>query len=121
MVSKGGTVQDKEQDMLEWATGLDQVKSAKERGITRIANTGDFAAILDSSADRYTPGNPLKYVTGGGPHDYHEGVAQYKMGFDEPKTTWTDRPGGFDSGYKMPFNQTPMTQTKTTGSTISAT
>ena len=47
-------VQDKEQDFLERATGLDKVKGSKERGITRIANTGDFAAILDSSADRYT-------------------------------------------------------------------
>jgi hypothetical protein len=111
------SVQDKEQDLLEWATGLDQVKGSKERGITRIANTGDFAGILDSSADRYTHGNPFKYLSGGGPHDYHEGIAQYNAGFNEAKT---DRPGGFDSGYKMPFNQTPMTQTKTMGSTISA-
>ena len=110
-------VQDKEQDFLEWATGLDQVKGSKERGITRIANTGDFAGILDSSADRYTHGNPFKYLSGGGPHDYHEGIAQYNAGFNEAKT---DRPGGFDTGYRMPFNQTPMTQTKNVGTTISA-
>jgi hypothetical protein len=110
-------VQDKEQDFLEWATGLDQVKGSKERGITRIANTGDFAGILDSSADRYTHGNPFKYLSGGGPHDYHEGIAQYNAGFDN---TITDRPGGFDTGYRMPFNQTPMTQTKSVGTTISA-
>jgi hypothetical protein len=110
-------VQDKGQDLLEWATGFDQVKGSKERGITKIANTGDFAAMLDSSADRYTHGNPFKYVMGGGPHDYHEGIAQYNAGFDEAKT---DRPGGFDTGYKMPFNQTPMTQTKNVGTTISA-
>ena len=97
---------------------MDKVKGSKERGITRIANTGDFAAILDSSADRYEHGNPFNYLMGGGPHDYHDGIAQYKMGFDEPKTT--DRPGGFDPGYRMPYNQTPMTQTKTIGATISA-
>jgi hypothetical protein len=114
-------VQDKEQDLLEWATSFDTVKSAKMRGITRIANTGDFAAMLDSSAERYDHGNPFAHLMAGGPHDYHEGIAQYKMGFDEPKATWTDRPGTFDPGYRMPFNQTPMTQTKTTGSTISAT
>jgi hypothetical protein len=103
------TVQDKEQDLLEWATSFDTVRGSKERGITRIANTGDFAAIFDSSADRYTHTNPFNYLMGGGPHDYH--------GFDN---TMTGRPGGFDTGYRMPFNQTPMTQTKTAGTTISA-
>jgi hypothetical protein len=110
-------VQDKEQDMFEWATGFDTVKGSKERGITRIANTGDFAGILDSSADRYTHGNPFSHLMGGGPHDYHDGIAQYKAGFDDTKT---DRPGGFDAGYRMPFNPTPMTQSKTMGTTISA-
>ena len=112
-------VQDKEQDLLEWATSFDTVKGSKERGITRIANTGDFAAMLDSSAERYEHGNPFAHLTGGGPHDYHEGIAQYKMGFDEQKTTWTDRPGGFDTGFRMPFNQTPMTQTKRVGTLTS--
>jgi hypothetical protein len=111
------SVQDKEQDLLEWATSFDTVKGSKARGITRIANTGDFAAILDSSADRYTHGNPFVHLMGGGPHDYHDGIAQYKAGFDN---TITDRPGGFNAGYRMPFNPTPMTQTKTPGSTISA-
>ncbi len=86
--------------------------------------------MLDSSADRYIHGNPFKYVMGGGPHDYHQGIAQYNAGFNEAKT---DRPGGFDdnltarwgmgdfgTGNKMPFNQTPMTQTKSVGTTISA-
>ena len=109
-------IQDKEQDLLEKYTLMDTVKGSKERGITRIANTGDFAAILDSSADRYTHGNPFAHLMGGGPHDYHDGIAQYKAGFDN---TITDRPGGLDAGYRMPFNQTPMTQTKTPGSTIS--
>jgi hypothetical protein len=110
-------VQDKEQDLLEWATAFDTVKGSKARGITRIANTGDFAAILDSSADRYQHSNPFAHLMGGGPHDYHDGIAQYNAGFDDAKT---DRPGGFDAGYRMPFNQTPMTATKTMGSTISA-
>jgi hypothetical protein len=76
------TVQDNEQDLLEWATGFDTVKGSKERGITRISNTGDFAAILDSSADRYMHTNPFNYLMGGGPHDYHEGIAQFTAGFD---------------------------------------
>ena len=45
-------------------------------------------------------------------------IARYNAGFNEVKTT--DRPGGFDPGYKMPFNQTPMTQSKSIGTTISA-
>jgi hypothetical protein len=64
-------------------------------------------------------------VRGGGPHDYHEGIAQYNAGFNEAKT---DRPGGFDNltarwgtgdfdtGNRMAFNQTPMS----VGTTISA-
>jgi hypothetical protein len=108
-------VQDKEQDLLEWATGLDQIKGSKERGITKIANTGDFAAMLDSSADRYHHGNPFNYVMGGGPHDYHEGVAQYNQGFGDNLTArWGT--GDFDTGNRMAFNQTPMS----VGTTISA-
>ena len=107
-------IQDKEQDLLEKYTLMDTVRGSKERGITRIANTGDFAAILDSSADRYTHGNPFAHLMGGVPHDYHDGIAQYKAGFDN---TITERPGGFDTGYRMPFNQTPMMQTKTTSNT----
>jgi hypothetical protein len=97
---------------------LDKVKGSKERGITKIANTGDFAAMLDSSADRYTHGNPFNYLMGGGPHDYHDGIAKYNAGFNEEKIT--GRPGGFDPGYRTPCNQTPMTLTKSVGTTISA-
>jgi hypothetical protein len=78
-------VQYKEQDLLEWATGSDKVKGSKERGITRISNTGDFAGILVNSADRYQHTNPFNYLMGGGPH-YHEGIAQYKQLGQEAST-----------------------------------
>ena len=60
---------------------------------------------------------------GGGPHDYHDGIAKYNAGFDEAKSdNLTARwgMGDFDPGNRMAFNQTPMTQTKTMGTTISA-
>ena len=99
--------------------GLGPSQRFKRERITRIANTGDFAGILDSSADRYHHGNPFNYVMGGGPHDYHEGVAQYNQGFGDNLTARWGM-GDFGTGNKMPFNQTPMTQTKSVGTTISA-
>lgn len=79
--------------------GLDKVEPVK--GETRIANEGDPAAILDGSAQRYTHQNPFKYISSGGPHDYHEGIAQFTSGFGK---TSTERPGGIDSNYRNPFN-----------------
>ena len=75
--------------------GLDKVQGMRERGTERIANSGDFAALLDASATRVQHTNPLGHLFSGGAHDYHEGVAQYKVGFDED----TDRPGGPDPSY----------------------
>ena len=91
------SVQDKEQDLLEHITGFDKVTGMKEQGQTRIANNLDFAALLDSSADRYEHPNPLAYLSGGGPHDYHEGIARFTSGFDKPET---DRPGEAGPNYR---------------------
>ena len=77
--------------------GLDKVTGMRERGETRIANNQDFAAMLDSSADRYDHPNPFAHLSGGGPHDYHEGIAAFTSGFDKPET---DRPGEVDSNYR---------------------
>lgn len=104
------TVQDKEQDLLEWYTGFDKVVGMKERGVTRIANTGDVAAILDSSAERYDHPNPFKYLSGGGPHDYHEGIARYTSGFG---ASVSNRPGGFDTNYRIPFNMSSKSDSAT--------
>jgi hypothetical protein len=80
--------------------GLDGVVGMKERGETRIANEGDFATMLDRSALRTQHQNPLAYLAGGGPHDYHEGVARLTMGFDDdPPPEFEDRPGA-DAGYR---------------------
>jgi hypothetical protein len=72
----------------------------RQRGVERIANEGDFATLLDRSATRTLHGNPLAYLAGGGPHDYHEGVARFTTGFDEPEES--DRPGGVDPSYRLP-------------------
>jgi hypothetical protein len=93
----GNSIQDKEQDLLEHITGFDEITGMKERGQTRIANNQDFAAVLDSSADRYDHPNPFAYLRQGGPHDYHEGIAQFKSGFDKPET---ERPGEEDPNYR---------------------
>ena len=83
--------------MISSRLGLDGVTGMKERGEERIANEGDFATLLDRSATRTQHGNPLAYLSGGGPHDYHEGVAQFNVGFDLPSS---DRPGGADASYR---------------------
>jgi hypothetical protein len=96
------------------ALGLDGVTGMKERGEERIANKGDFAALLDASATRTEHGNPLAYLGGGGPHDYHEGIARYKTGF-EPST---DRPGGADASYRsisLPQAKAPTPPTPPSG------
>ena len=89
------------------ALGLDKVTGMRERGTERIANSGDFAALLDASATRTQHTNPLARLFSGGAHDYHDGVAQYKVGFDESAS---DRPGGADAGYRsfyVPEAKTP--------------
>ena len=65
-------------DKVEEVFGLDKVEPVK--GETRIANNFDPAAILDSSAERYDHPDPFKYLSGGGPHDYHEGIARLTSG-----------------------------------------
>ena len=62
-------------------SGLDQVNQVK--GETRIANNFDPAAILDGSAERYDHPNTIKYLSGGGPHDYHEGIDGFLSGFGD--------------------------------------
>jgi hypothetical protein len=84
--------------MISNRLGLDQVTGVKERGEERIANEGDFATLLDRCATRTQHSNPLAYLGGGGPHDYHEGIARFKVGFDQPRTG--DRPGGADASYR---------------------
>ena len=78
--------------------GLKGVTGMRERGEERIANEGDFATLLDRSATRTQHGNPLAYLKGGGPHDYHEGLARLNVGFDPPNAG--DRPGGADASYR---------------------
>jgi hypothetical protein len=82
---------------LEDRLGLKGVTGMRERGEERIANEGDFATLLDRSATRTLHGNPLAYLSGGGPHDYHEGIARFNVGFDQPSS---DRPGGADASYR---------------------
>ena len=84
--------------MISSRLGLDGVTGMRERGEERIANEGDFATLLDRSATRTQHGNPLAYLKGGGPHDYHEGIARLNVGFDPPNAG--DRPGGADASYR---------------------
>lgn len=64
----------------------------------RIANVGDPAAILDSSAERYVHPDPMKYLASGGPHDYHMGPASWTSGVDG--SVDNVRPGGVDINYR---------------------
>jgi len=77
-------------DKGEKILGVDKVKPVK--GETRTANNFDPAAILDRSAERYDHGDPWKYITNGGPHDYHEGVARFNSGFGL-KSAIANKPG----------------------------
>ena len=69
---------------------MNKVEAVK--GETRIANNFDPAAILDSSSNRYDHPDPFKYLSGGGPHDYHEGIARLTSGFGLNNVT-SDKPG----------------------------
>lgn len=100
--------------------GLDDVQPVK--GEQRIAANFDLASLLDRSAERYDHQNPFKYITSGGPHDYHEGRARFKSGFNRPMPTgpFFDRPEGKDPGtiigYRTPPGWTPN-EAKTSNST----
>ena len=94
------------------------------RGETRIANEGDFATLLDRSAARVQHGNPLAYLANGGPHDYHEGISTWMVGFGEPNMG--ERPGDQDTNYSRPVGGTetfssPQTKTPDTGPWVTLT
>jgi hypothetical protein len=104
--------------------GLDGVVGMQERGETRIANEGDFATLLDRSAEHVQHGNPMAYLVNGGPHDFHEGVARFNVGFGEPNMR--DRPGDPDPSYSLPVGgagtfSAPQTKTPDTGPWITLT
>jgi len=87
--------------------GLDKVETVK--GETRIANNFDPATLLDRSANRYDHGDPLKYISNGGPHDYHEGIARFNSGFDK-QNVMTDKPGtDYDQNYSNISNDAMKT------------
>ena len=69
----------------------------------RIANVGDPAALLDSSAERYDigPDAALKNIAGAGPHTYRDGIARFNAGFEENPIA-PDRPGDVDPNYSAP-------------------
>ena len=69
----------------------------------RIANVGDPAALLDSSAERYDigPDAAVKNLAGAGPHTYRDGVARFNAGFEE-NPIGPDRPGDIDPNYGAP-------------------
>ena len=113
------SVQDKV-DLFAYITGLDKIAGMRERGETRVANVGDFAALLDSSSDRYEHPNPFAHLSSGGPHDYHEGIASFTSGVHKPET---DRPGEADPNYRTltdysniakDFTPSPQVQTSFT-------
>jgi len=68
-------VYDREQDVLEKLTGLDQPQSAD--GIDRYRNVGDLVAMLDNSAKTSIQPNPFQYGTL--MHDYHDEASQHSQ------------------------------------------
>ena len=94
------TAEDLARRVASSALGLDGITGMQERRQTRIANHLDLAAMLDSSAQRASHPNPLAYLSGGGPHDYHEGDTRFTSGFQLAP----DRPGGADPNYRRATN-----------------
>ena len=66
---------DREQDLFEKVTGLDQYKGTD--GIESYRNLGDPVAMLDSSAKTSIQPNPFKYGTL--MHDYHDEASQHSQ------------------------------------------
>jgi hypothetical protein len=115
---KNGLEQYKGGNQGEKLFGLDKVETVK--GETRIANNFDPATLLDRSANRYDHGNPLKYISNGGPHDYHEGIARFNSGFDK-QNVMTDKPGtDYDQNYSNISNDA-MKTTAPVASTVAST
>jgi hypothetical protein len=75
-------LQDRELDLIEKVTGLDQ--KGKTNGIKRHRPVLDPAAISDNSAELYWQSEPFKYDIG--PHDYHEIAGEISTSGEPVKT-----------------------------------
>ncbi len=68
-------VYDREQDLFEKITGLDQYKGTD--GVERYRSLGDPVAMFDNSANTSIQPNPFKYNTL--THDYHDEASQHSQ------------------------------------------
>ena len=68
-------VYDREQDLFEKITGLDQYKGTD--GVERYRSLGDPVAMFENSANTSIQPNPFKYSTL--THDYHDEASQHSQ------------------------------------------
>jgi hypothetical protein len=84
----GETIENKEQDFLEWMTGFDKVKGMKEKNKLRIANDFDLVTALDGSAKVYEDPTWMNHLKQGGGH-YYGNTAALFTGFDDTQKAAT--------------------------------
>jgi hypothetical protein len=84
----GETIENKEQDLLEWMTGFDKVKGMKEKNQLRIANNFDLVTALDGSAKTFEDPTWMNHLKQGGGH-YYGNTAALFTGFDDTQKAAT--------------------------------
>jgi hypothetical protein len=84
----GETIENKEQDLLEWMTGFDKVKGMKEKNQLRIANNFDLVTALDGSAKTFEDPTWMNHLKQGGGH-YYGNTAALFTGFDDAQKAAT--------------------------------
>ena len=88
LAKAGETVENKEQDFLEWMTGFDKVKGVEEKHQQRIANNFDLVTALDGSAKTFDDPTWMNHLKEGGGH-YYGNTAALFTGFDDAQKAAT--------------------------------
>ena len=88
LAKAGETVENKEQDFLEWMTGFDKVKGVEEKHQQRIANNFDLVTALDGSAKTFDDPTWMNHLKEGGGH-YYGNTAALFTGFDDAQKAVT--------------------------------
>ena len=81
LANAGETFENKEQDLVEWLTGFDNVKGVKEKHQLRLTGPMDPVTVLDNSAKEIVDPTWVNHLSQGGGH-YYGNIADLYAGFD---------------------------------------
>ena len=89
--AKANWLQDKEQDVFEWWTGMDKVKGVTDTGFTRYRSAFDLVSALDNSAKTSIHTDPWNYLSF--THDYHPQASQNFTASTDNAFGWKNQDG----------------------------